>query len=220
MGLEAELASDLRVTGTAADPRIIGSLNVVRGTYSFAGRRFDLDDDGRIIFNGGPVTNPELALAASGTVDNLTATINIDGTATSPQISFTSAPALPQDEVLSRILFGGSVTSLSPTQAIQLAAALNSLRGSGGGLNPLGKLRSAAGIDRLRILGADEATGRGTSLAAGQYISNDIYVEIITDARGFTATQLEIALSKALSILSATGSLGGSSVGLQYSKDY
>jgi translocation and assembly module TamB len=220
MGLEAEWATDLRVRGTATNPEVIGSLDVVRGTYSFAGRRFDLDESGRVVFEGGPLTDPQLNLAATTSVEGVTATINIGGRAQNPQISFTSTPALPQDEVLSRLLFGESVTSLSPTQAIQLAAALNSLRGSGGGLNPLGKLRSATGIDRLRVLGADKTAGRGTALAAGQYISNDIYVEIITDARGFTATQLEIALSRAFSLLSQTGSFGGSSVNLRYSKDY
>ena len=112
------------------------------------------------------------------------------------------------------------VPVLSATEAIQLAAAVNSLRGSGGGLNPLGKLKSATGIDRLRILGADDTSGRGTSLAAGKYLTDDIYIEIITDARGFTATQLEISLTRALSLLSQTGSFGGSSVSLRYSRDY
>ncbi|HWK35260.1 translocation/assembly module TamB domain-containing protein, partial [Sphingomonas sp.] len=120
----------------------------------------------------------------------------------------------------SRLLFGSSVTNLSATEAIQLAAALNSLRGSGGGLNPLGKLRSVTGVDRLRVLGADEATGRSTALAAGKYITDDIYIEIITDARGFTATQLEISLTKALSLLSSTGSFGGSNASIRYSRDY
>ena len=220
MGLEAEWAMKLRVTGTANAPQINGKLEVVRGTYSFAGRRFDLADDGEVRFTGGAMTDPQLDLAASTTVEGVSATINIGGRAQNPQISFTSTPALPQDEVLSRLLFGSSVTSLSPTQAIQLAAALNGLRGSGGGLNPLGKLRSASGIDRLRVLGADKTAGRGTALAAGQYISNDIYVEIITDTRGFTATQLEISLSKTLSLLSQTASFGGSSASLRYSKDY
>jgi len=220
MGLEAEFATDLRVGGTASKPVVLGEVGVVRGTYSFAGRRFDLDEDGRVTFDGLEMTNPQLDLAANTTVEGVTATINIGGRAMAPQITFTSTPTLPQDEVLSRLLFGSSVTSLSPTQAIQLAAALNSLRGSGGGLNPLGKLRSATGIDRLRVLGADKTAGRGTALAAGQYISNDIYVEVITDTRGFTATQLEIALSKTLSILSQTGTFGGSSVNLRYSKEY
>jgi translocation and assembly module TamB len=220
MGLEAEWATDLRGGGTARDPRVTGSLSVVRGTYSFAGRRFDLAEDGEVRFEGGPVNDPQLDLSATTTVEGVTAKIVIGGHALNPQVSFTSTPTLPQDEVLSRLLFGSSVTNLSPTQAIQLAAALNSLRGSGGGLNPLGKLRSASGIDRLRVLGADKTAGRGTALAAGQYISNDIYVEVITDARGFTATQIEVALSKALSVLSQTGSFGGSNVSLRYSKDY
>lgn len=220
MGLESEWRSDLRVGGTSATPSITGELEVVRGTYSFAGKRFELTQ-GRVDFVGGALTDPNIAIAAETTNDGVTVIINIAGRAQNPQITFTSSPVLPQDEVLSRLLFGESVASLSPTQALQLASALNGLRGSGGGgLNPLGKLRSATGIDRLRILGADKTAGRGTALAAGQYISNDIYVEVITDARGFTATQLEIALSKSLSLLSATGSFGGSSVNLRYSKDY
>jgi translocation and assembly module TamB len=146
--------------------------------------------------------------------------IKITGTGQKPQIEFTSTPALPQDEVLSRLLFGDSPENLSAIQAIQLAAALNSLRGGGGGLNPLGKLRSATGIDRLEILGADQATGRETAVSAGKYITNNIYVSIITDARGFTATQLEVSLTKALSALSEAGSFGGSSVSLRYKKNY
>jgi len=218
MGLEAEWRTDMRVSGTSTAPNVVGKLEVVRGTYSFAGRRFDIDH-GNVTFQGG-LTNPALDISATTTVDSVTATIAIGGYAQAPRITFTSSPTLPQDEVLSRLLFGTSVTSLSPTQAIQLAAALNSLRGSGGGLNPLGKLRSVAGVDRLRVLGADENAGRGTSLAAGKYISNNIYVEIVTDARGFTATQLEISLSKALSVLSQTGSFGGSNVSLRYKKSY
>ncbi|GGI72035.1 hypothetical protein GCM10007973_06290 [Polymorphobacter multimanifer] len=220
MGLEAEWETDMRITGTAAAPRIIGRLEVIRGTYSFAGRRFELGQNGAIVFDGGAVTNPELSLSAETTVEGVTAIINIGGRAQAPQITFTSSPNLPQDEVLSRLLFGASVTNISPIQAVQLAAALNSLRGSGGGLNPLGKLRSVTGVDRLRVLGEDKTTGRGTSVAAGQYISNNIYVEVITDARGFTATQLEIGLTRTLSLLSSTGSFGGSNVTLRFARDY
>ena len=151
----------------------------------------------------------------------MTAIIDIGGTAEHPQITFTSTPTLPQDEVLSRLLFGASVTSLTPSQALQLAAALNSLRSPGGGSGgPLGKLRSSTGLDRLRVLGADKSTGQGTSLAAGKYISNNIYVEVITDAKGFTQTQLTIALSKALSLLSQAGGVTGPAVQLKYSKQY
>ncbi len=151
---------------------------------------------------------------------DVTITIGITGTGTTPQIAFSSSPARPQDELMARLLFGGSVTELSALQLVQVGMSLNALRGGGGGLNPLGKLRSAGGISRLRILGADEATGRGTALAAGFYLGRNVYLEVITDARGFTATQLELALSKALSVLSQAGSFGGSSVNVRYRKQY
>lgn len=219
MGLESEWAADLQLRGTSAAPILTGDMQVVRGTYSFASRRFDITR-GTISFEGGALTDPQLNIIASTTAEGVTANIDIGGSAQTPVIQFTSIPNLPQDEVLSRLLFGGSVTSLSAIEAVQLAAALNSLRGGGTGLNPIGQLRRAAGIDRLRVLGADDATGRGTALSAGKYITRDIYIEIITDARGFTATQLEIALTRALSILSSTASAGGSNVSLRYSRDY
>jgi translocation and assembly module TamB len=220
MGLESEWEMNLRIGGTSAAPTIGGGLDLVRGTYSFAGKRFDVTR-GTIRFRGSALTDPDINIQASTTVNGITAVIVVTGTGQRPQIAFTSTPALPQDEVLSRLLFGTNPENLSATEALQLASALNSLRGSGGGgLNPLGKLRSAIGFDRLRVLGADEATGRGTSLAAGKYLTDDIYVEIVTDARGFTATQLEIALTKALSLLTSTGSAGGSDARLKYSKDY
>lgn len=220
MGLDSEWRMDMRIRGTSAAPIITGGLDVVKGAYSFAGKRFEVTR-GTVRFRGGALTDPDINITATTTVNGITAVIAITGTGQRPQIAFTSTPVLPQDEVLSRLLFGTSPTNLSATEAIQLAAALNSLRGSGGGgLNPLGKLRSATGFDRLRIVGADQATGKGTSLAAGKYLTDNIYVEVVTDAKGFTSTQLEIALTKALSLLSSAGGSGGSNASLRYSKDY
>ena len=219
MGLESEWRADLRVTGTSSDPRIAGSINLIRGTLGFAGRSFELQE-GRIRFAGGGTESARITIAASEEIEDVVVTVNVTGSASNPQIAFTSTPGLPQDEIVSRILFGNSVGSLSAIQAVQLAASLNALRGSGGGLNPLGKLRSATGFDRLRILGPDDASGRGTALAAGKYISDDIYLEVVTDARGFTATQLEVALSRSLSILSQAGGSGNTNVSLRYRKTY
>ncbi|MFT4077050.1 MAG: translocation/assembly module TamB domain-containing protein [Asticcacaulis sp.] len=218
MGLESEWSARLRVTGTTKDPRLVGEMKVVRGTYTFAGRSFDIDS-GTITFDGGPVTDPEISLTASADVQDITGTIKVSGSAERPDIAFSSSPSLPQDEILSRLLFGESVANISPTEALQLASAVNGLNGGTDYLNPLGALRSATGIDRLRMVSADTSTGRGTSVAAGKYITNNVYVEFVTDAKGFTATQLEVALSRSLSILSTTGNAGtGASV--RFSKDY
>ena len=219
MGLEAEWSTALKITGDAKHPVVVGDVNLVRGTFSFAGRELTLSR-GAIHLNGSSPPNPVLDLEATTVVEGTTLTIDIGGSATNPQITFGSTPSLPQDEVLSRLLFGSSVAQISPLQAVQLAAAINSLRGSGGGLNPLGKLRKVAGLDRLRFYGADKTSGRGPSVGAGKYISSNIYVEVVTDARGYTATQIEIALTKTLRLLSQVGSLGGSNISLKYSRDY
>ncbi|WP_374405793.1 translocation/assembly module TamB domain-containing protein [Pelagerythrobacter sp.] len=219
MGLESEWSADLRLAGTSAAPRVTGSVELVRGTLGFAGRSFELTE-GLVRFTGGATIDPVITMVATEDIEDVTVNVNVSGRAMDPQIAFSSVPGLPQDEILARILFGSSIGNLSTLQAVQLAASLNSLRGSGGGLNPLGKLRSATGVDRLRILGSDETQGRGTALAAGQYLTDDIYVEFITDARGFTATQLEVSLTPALSILSQAGGSGTTNVNVRYRKNY
>lgn len=219
MGLESEWSADLRLRGTTAAPSIAGEVTLVRGTLGFAGRSFELSE-GRVGFTGGTTLDPTITLVATEEIEDVTVNVNVSGRAFDPEIAFSSVPGLPQDEILSRILFGSSIGNLSTIQAVQLAASLNSLRGSGGGLNPLGKLRAASGVDRLRILGSDDTTGRGTALAAGKYLTDDIYVEFITDARGFTATQLEVSLTQALSVLSQAGGSGSTNVNVRYRKNY
>ncbi len=219
MGLESEWKADIVLRGTTEAPRVTGEIELVRGTLGFAGRSFELQE-GRVTFPTGDAYDPAIRLLASDTIDTVTVSVSVTGRASNPQIAFSSVPGLPQDEIVSRILFGDSITTLSPLQAVQLASSLNTLSGSGGGLSPLGALQSATGIDRLRVLGPDDTVGRGTALAAGQYITKDIYIEVITDARGYTATQLEISLTPALSLLSQAGGSGQSNLSIRYRKDY
>ena len=142
--------------------------------------------------------NPVLDIEAEADLTGLNATINVTGTGSRPEIAFNSIPALPQDELLSRVLFGASISDLSAPEAVQLAAAVASLN-SGGGLDPINQLRKAVGLDRLRILPADVTTGQSTSIAAGKYITRRAYVELITDGQGYSATRLEFQITRWLS---------------------
>src|SRR5690606_6565453 len=126
---------------------------------------------------------------------------------------------LPEEELLSRLLFGDSITNLSATDALQLGAAIASLRG-GGGMDPINKLRSSIGLDRLRIVAADPALDRGTAIAMGKTFGRRFYVEIVTDGRGYNATELEFRLTGWLSLLASVNTLGRNSVGAEYSRDY
>ena len=151
--------------------------------------------------------------------DGLTVEATVQGSATQPEIAFSSNPSLPEEELLARLLFGGSVTSLSATDALQLGAAVASLRG-GGGLDPINQLRSAIGLDRLRIVSADPALGRGTGVALGKNFGRRFYAEIITDGRGYSATELEFRVTSWLSLLAAVSTVGRESVVAEISRDY
>ena len=57
-------------------------------------------------------------------------------------------------------------------------------------------------------------------MAAGEYLGDRVYVEVATDAQGYTATQIEVELTRSLSILSQVATQGGTSINLRWSKDY
>src|SRR3546814_19599575 len=77
-------------------------------------------------------------------------------------------PALPEDGVLSRLLFGTSVANLSATEALQLAAAAASLRSGGRSAgNPLNKLGRAIGVDRIRVRPGHAQNRQSNTVAAG-----------------------------------------------------
>jgi translocation and assembly module TamB len=118
------------------------------------------------------------------------------------------------------MLFGTSITNLSAPEALQLAAAVTSLQSGGGGLDPINAVRRAVGLDRLRILPADISTGQKTSLSAGKYIGRRLFVEVITDGQGYSATRIEFQVTRWLSLLSSVSTIGRTSANVRISKDY
>ena len=218
LGIDSEWSANIRLRGTTANPAVFGEADLVKGGYEFAGRRFEMKR-GRIRFDGGSPPDPRLDIAAEAEVTGLTARVTVTGTSLQPEITFSSIPALPEEELLARLLFGDSITKISAGEAIQLGAALGALR-SGGGLDPINKLRAAIGLDRLRIVGADAAIGRGTGVAAGKYLGRRVYAEIISDGRGYSATQIEFRVTSWLSLLASVSTIGRESANIRVSKDY
>ena len=218
LGLDSEWRADLAISGAINAPRILGRADVVRGGYEFAGKRFELSR-GVIRFQGEYPPDPVLDITANASVSSLAATITVTGTGQRPQIAFTSTPALPQEELLSRLLFGTSITNLSAAEAFQLGAAVASLQG-GGGLDPINAVRRAIGLDRLRIVGADASTGAKTSVAAGKYLTRRTYVEVVSDGQGYSATRVEFAITRWLSLISSISTIGKQSISARVSKDY
>ncbi|WP_120498215.1 translocation/assembly module TamB domain-containing protein [Kiloniella sp. EL199] len=218
-GLDSEWEGRFTIKGLANAPVIEGYLSPVRGQFSFAGKNFKLRQ-GKIALLGGTQINPELDLSAIYEADNVTAVVSIQGTATNPKISFSSPDGLPEDEVLSQVLFGKASGKLSAVEALQLASAIASLSGtidSGGGV--LGFARDTLGVDVLTA-GTNSDTG-SPEVSAGKYITDNIYIGVDQGASAdSTKAKVQIDLTPNITLESETGQTADSKVGVFWKWDY
>ena len=214
-GLDLEMSLDAHVGGDTTRPQLSGTARVVRGDYDFAGKRFEFDERGAVYLATAP-QNIRLDLSATREDPSLTAVVRIRGTAAKPKITLTSTPVLPNDEVLSQVLFGRSASQLSPLEAAQLASALSALAG-GGGFDVIGGLRNFAGLDRL-ALGGDAQTG--VTVSGGKYLTEDVYLELTGGGREGGAAQVEWRFSKRLSIISRLAGQGDTRLSVRWRTDY
>ena len=148
-GLDSEWRGRLRVSGDSTAPQITGKLQVGRGTFDLLGKSANLTR-GTITFVGGARIDPTIDIEARVTSTDVVAIVQISGTATQPKLALSSQPELPQDEILSRVLFGASVSQISAAQGLQIAQAAASLA-MGGGPGVLDRIRQGLGLDRLNF---------------------------------------------------------------------
>ncbi len=231
-GLEAELSGKIHIGGDMARPAVTGGFDLRRGDFSLAGQTLKFTR-GKVVFDGRGVSSnfdPALDFMAESVSGDIIAKLQVTGYASSPKISLSSSPTLPQDEVLAQLLFQQSVKELGPMQMAQIAEALGTLTGVGSGLgNPLSGLRKGLGLDRLSV-GSDSG---GASVEAGKYIASGIYVGAKQDMAGGTRAQVQIDLTEHLKLQSTinTGNEGavssgpsmidrGSNIGLSYQFEY
>jgi translocation and assembly module TamB len=187
---------------------------VFQGSYDFAGKRFQFDQTGTI-YLASSVEQIRLDLSATEQGPSLTATVHIRGTAAKPEITLTSTPSLPQDEILSQVLFGASASQLSGGQAAQLASTATALA-SGGGFDVLGSLRTFAKLDRLAIGGSQTS---GFTVAGGKYLGDNVYVEVVGGGRQGPSVNAEWRIKRSLSLVSQIGQELGAKISIQWTHD-
>ena len=212
-GIDAELGGQIRLTGTARNIIPIGQLELIRGRVDLLGRRFTMTE-GLIELQGSLV--PVIRLVAETQRDNITTRIIIDGEIRDPDITFESNPQLPEEEVLSQLLFGRGLDSISALQAAQLANAIAVLAGRGSeGI--VSNLRDSVGLDDLDLTTDEEGD---ISVRAGKYLSDNLYTDVQVEADGTSKINLNLDVSQELTARGSVGSDGDSTVGLFYERDY
>jgi len=231
-GLDSEWRGKLAVAGTSEAPQITGSLQALRGTVDVLGKTFRVTH-GEIRFDGGGGTtiDPVLDIAAEVVTADITAQVVLHGPVSAPKLTLTSSPAVPQDEILARVLFGRGLGQITAAEGLQVAAAAGNL--AGGGFDVLEKVRGGLGLDRLgfgsvvnKLTGTTPKPGsasasRDAALNAGKYVADGVYVGASQGLTpGSSKAVVEIEVLPRVTIQGDVSQSGSTGIGLNYKYDY
>ncbi|WP_050929011.1 translocation/assembly module TamB domain-containing protein [Aestuariivita boseongensis] len=211
-GLDAEMGGSLRVAGTTNAVIPTGRFELIRGRLSILGQRLDLTK-GFIEPQGD--LDPYMRIVAEASAGETDVRFVIEGPISAPELVLTSSPELPQDEILSRFLFGRDVSEISPLQALKIADALAQLSGRGPGA--VSQLREGLGLDDLDV--STTETGE-TSVRAGKYISENIYSDVSRTTEGESEINLNLTITPNLTARGTARSDSSTSLGIFFEKDY
>ena len=176
LNVEVGLSPDFRVeVGEETD--LFGEVRIIRGRLDVLGRRFDFQRNSVVRFTG-PPTEPALNVTAiyNNVKAGVKVSMHVQGEAGEIQLVPTSEPPLTESEIYTLLATGrinlkrGSGGSeIGSTQAVSV---LGSLAAS--------QLKTAVsdkvGLDVLSIQGGDEGLLQGSTLEAGKYITDDLYL--------------------------------------------
>jgi len=199
VGFKARLTGKLAVTGISNDVLYgNGEIVIKDGGYLVYGQKLAIDD-GKVIFAGGAVENPNLDIKAVRKSNGVTAGVQIEGSANDPQISLYSKPTLNQDDILAYLIIGRPLAEASVTDAALLATAATGL-----GLGQTSdQISSTFGLDTLELSGSG---GDDTAVQVGKYLSPKLYLGYgIGIFEPVSTVTLRYKLSKIWSIKAESG---------------
>jgi len=181
--LNIELSGDVDVLKNGNSFELYGTIETVRGKLSVYGKEFSIKK-GRIIFNGGVELNPGLNVQLEhmfrGTDRNKRyLELIVTGTAKKPKLSFkVDDNEIDEGNAISFLMFGKSLDELSQSQKSNVKNSSGDLAATLAGNLVAGQLKNtlgdALGLDVIEING--ENSWKQTSLTAGKYLTDDLYV--------------------------------------------
>ncbi|MCF6337394.1 MAG: translocation/assembly module TamB domain-containing protein, partial [Gammaproteobacteria bacterium] len=149
-----------------------GEITIPEGRYRAYGQRLNVEY-GRLLYTGGPLSNPGLDLRAVRKVNNITAGLKVGGSLNQPRIDLFSIPAMGQTDTLAYLLLGRPIENASDEDGAMMAKAVLAL-GLSGGDRLARTLGNRFGLDEMRVESSDR--GDQASLVMGRYMSPKLYI--------------------------------------------
>jgi autotransporter translocation and assembly factor TamB len=159
-----------------APPVLIGTIETVRGTYDFQGRRFQVLRNGTITFRGDTPIDPALNVTAERVISGIVAHVSVTGTMREPQLALSSQPPLDQTDILSLIVFNQPANQLGQGQATNLGERAAALAG-GFVVTPIADtLGRALNVDVFELDPSGDE-GEGPTVTIGQQVGERLFLK-------------------------------------------
>lgn len=184
-GLKTRFSGSLSAYDEPGQPtRGRGEIQLQGGRYRAYGQDLTIET-GRLLFNGGSITEPAIELRATRRPrEDITVGVSARGPLDAPQFSLFSEPAMPQERQLSWLVLGRALEDASATSGTAgsdskdraaLSGAALSLGLSGGNLLAqrfTGNLR----VDEISIASKPGEAAEQAKLTFGKYLSPKLFV--------------------------------------------
>ena len=179
--------ANLQVRGTAAEPVILGRINLSGGDMILNGNRYVLTG-GTIQFVNPTVTQPVVNLTITTTIKQYDISLRFQGPVDQLRTQYTSDPALPQADIIHLLAFGQTTeaSAMDSTPANQAAETLVANQVTS---QVTSRLSKVAGISQLSVNPVLQNSGgqnAGANITIQQRITSNLFV---TFSSNVTTTQ-------------------------------
>lgn len=212
------LDGSMNVTGTLAQPKYNGILQIYEGKVRYLNSDFNIDKGTISQFNDVEI-NPELNISASSNVPDFTSyqreyliTITVRGTLNEPQFVLTSNPQLQEQEILNLLTLGG--IEGSPGLGRRTGQILGSYAAGLGSQY----IEQITGLGNVNLSGNALNQNGGLSLSIGENLTNRLSVSYRTDVTDFGqyAVQIVYRIFPQLRFLGGIDAQGNSDIGVRF----
>ncbi|HXN64333.1 MAG TPA: translocation/assembly module TamB domain-containing protein [Candidatus Acidoferrales bacterium] len=221
--LSLQGAANLRLTGTLANPIVLGRATLSGGNVYFLGNRYDIQN-GVINFANPVRTEPVLNLYVTTNVDQYNITMNFIGPIDELRTSYASTPALPPADIINLLAFGKTMEEQATSPSVPTSLGAESVLAQGVGSVVSSRVQNFAGLSQFSIspaFGGDQ-TDPGARIALQQHITGNLIFSFSTD---LTDTQqevigLEYRTQKKVGFSVVRDEYGGYALTIRFHKDY
>jgi translocation and assembly module TamB len=220
--MSASGSANLRATGTAAQPVLLGRINLTGGDLIFQGNRYVLQG-GVIDFVNPTRTEPNVNASVTTTILQYNIGLRFEGQLDRLRTSYSSTPALPPADIINLIAFGKTQEAANATATPTNQTAEQSIASAVSG-QVTSRVQKFAGISQLSVdptLGNSQQNA-GATITVQQRVTSKIFVTFSTDVTSTTrqVIQLEYQATPKVSLSGTRDQNGGFGFDTRITRDW